>query len=95
MSKFNPATHPKYAAQSLQSCSSLCNPMDDSPPGSSVTGFSKQEYWSGLPLPSPVYLPYPEVEPESPVSPALAGGFFITSTTIWSAHGTELLSGDS
>ena len=38
-------------------------------------GFSRQEYWSGLPLPSPGYLPYPGIEP---VSPALAGGFSIT-----------------
>ena len=38
MSNLNPATHPKCAAQSLESCLSLCNPMDDSPPGSSVTG---------------------------------------------------------
>ena len=30
-----------------------CNPMDFSPPGSSVHDFPKQEYWSGLPLPSP------------------------------------------
>ena len=58
-------------------------------------GFSRQEYWTGLPLPSPVYPPYPEAEPESPVPPALAGGFFTTSTTIPSAHGTELLPGDS
>ena len=41
------------AAKSLQSCPTLCNPMDSSPPGSSVMGFSKQEYWSGLPCPSP------------------------------------------
>ena len=38
MSNLNPATHPKCAAQSLESCLSLRNPMDDSPPGSSVTG---------------------------------------------------------
>ena len=31
----------------------LCDPIDCSPPGSSV-GFSRQEYWSGLPFPSPV-----------------------------------------
>ena len=35
--------------------------------------FSRQEYWSGLPFPSPGDLPTPGVEP---VSPALAGGFF-------------------
>ena len=36
-----------------QSCPTLCDPMDRSLPGSSVHGFSRQEYWSGLPLPSP------------------------------------------
>ena len=41
------------AAKSLQSCPTLCNPIDGSPPGSPVLGFSRQEYWSGVPLPSP------------------------------------------
>ena len=36
-------------------------------------GFPRQEYWSGLPFPSPGDLPDPGIEP---VSPALAGGFF-------------------
>ena len=34
-------------------------------------GFSRQEFWSGLPFPSPGNLPDPETEPRSPVSPAL------------------------
>ena len=38
-----------------QSCPTLCGPMDCSPPGSSVPGFSRQEYWSGLPFPSPMW----------------------------------------
>ena len=37
--------------------------------------FCRQEYWSGLPLPSPGDLPDPEMKAVSPVSPALAGGF--------------------
>ena len=37
--------------------------------------FSRQEYWSGLPLPSPGNLPDPGMEP---VTPALAGGLFTT-----------------
>ena len=41
-------------------------------------GFSRQEYWSGLPCPSSGDLPYPGIETMSPVSPALAGGFFTT-----------------
>ena len=45
------------ATKSLQSYPALCNPMDDSSPGSSVHGFSRQEYWSGLPCPSPRDLP--------------------------------------
>ena len=38
-------------------------------------GFSRQEYWSGLLLPTPEDLPNPEIEP---VPPALTGGFFTT-----------------
>ena len=41
--------------QSLQSCPTLCDPIDGSPPGSPVLGFSRQEHWSGLPFPSPVH----------------------------------------
>ena len=37
-----------------------------------------QEYWSTLPFPSPGDLSDPGIEPESPVSPALAGRFFTT-----------------
>ena len=39
-------------------------------------GFSRQEYWGGLPGPPPGDLPHPGMEPAPPVSPALAGGFF-------------------
>ena len=30
-----------------QSCPTLCDPMDSSPPGSSIQGFSRQDYWGG------------------------------------------------
>ena len=44
-------------------------------------GFSRQEYWSRLPHPPvPEDLPKPRIEPTSLLSPALAGGFFTTST---------------
>ena len=50
-----------------QSCLTLCNPMNCSPPGSSVNGgFSKQEHWSGLPCPLPGYLAKQGIEPRSP-----------------------------
>ena len=53
-------------------------------PGSSVHwGFNKQEYWSELPCPPPGDLPHPEIKPASLMSPALAGGFFTTSTTFY------------
>ena len=48
------------------SCLTLCDPMDCSPPGSTSMGFSRQEYWSGLPLASPGDLPDPGTEPRSP-----------------------------
>ena len=47
-------------------------------------GFSRQEYWSGLPFPSPGDLPNCGTEPSSLMSPALAGRFFATSA-IWEA----------
>ena len=48
-------------------------------------GFSRQEYWSGLPCPPPGDLPNPGIESESLIAPALTGGFFTTST-IWQAQ---------
>ena len=40
-----------------QSCLTLCDPIDCSPPGSSVHGILQQEYWSGLPCPPPEDFP--------------------------------------
>ena len=45
------------AAKSLQLCPTLCDPIDGSPPGSPILGFSRQEHWSGLPFPSPTDFP--------------------------------------
>ena len=42
-------------------------------------GFSRQEYWSRLPFPSPGDLPDPGLKPTSLVSPALSGKLFTTS----------------
>ena len=47
-------------------------------------GFSRQEYWSGSPFPSPGELPNPGIKPMSLMCPALAGGFFTTKAT-WEA----------
>ena len=48
-------------------------------------GFSRQEYWNGLLCPPPGDPHDPGIKPRSPVSPALRGGFFTTSTT-WEAQ---------
>ena len=48
-------------------------------------GFSRKEYWSGLPFCPPGDRPDTGIEPMSPVSPTLAGGFSATSTT-WEAR---------
>ena len=53
----------------LQSCPTLCNPMDYSPPGSSVSGILQVEYWSGLPCPSLGDLSDPGIEPRSSALP--------------------------
>ena len=64
-----------------QLCSTLWGPMDCNSPGPLFMEFSRQEYWSGLLFPTPGDLPDQGIEPGSP---ALADGFFITSTT-WEA----------
>ena len=64
-------------------------PPDSSPPDSSFHGilqarirvsmeFSRQEYWSGLPFPTPGDLPDSGIKPMSPVLPVSAGVFFTT-----------------
>ena len=50
-----------------QLCPTLCNLTDYSPSGPPLSmGFSRQEYWSGLPFPSPGDPPDPGTEPRSP-----------------------------
>ena len=43
------------AAKWLQSCLTLCDPIEGSPPGSAIPGILQQEHWSWLPFPSPVH----------------------------------------
>ena len=71
-------------AKLLRLCPSLRDPMNHGPPGSSVHGISRQEYWRGLSRPPPGELPNPGIESTSPLSPALASEFFTTSAT-WKA----------
>ena len=71
-------------AKLLQLCLTLCGPMTTAHQSPLSVGFSWQEYWSGLTCLSPGDLPDPEIEPASPLSPALAGGLFTTSAT-WEA----------
>ena len=63
-------------AKSPQLYPTLCDSMDAHPPGFSVRGFSRQEYWSELSCPPPGDLPDPGIKPASLVSPPLASGFF-------------------
>ena len=66
------------SARRVWSYPTLCHSMTVALQASLSMGFPRQEYWSGLPFLSPADLPDPGIEPESPKSPALAGGFFTT-----------------
>ena len=60
-----------------KSCPALCNSVDCVAHQAPLPmGFFRQEYWSGLPFPSPRDLLDPGIKP---LSPALAGGFFLFS----------------
>ena len=63
----------------VRSVMSDCDPMDYSLLDSILSmGFSRQEYWNGLPFPPSGDLPNPGIKPVSLESPALAGRFFTT-----------------
>ena len=57
-----------------QSCSTLCHPCKIP----QAIGFSRKDYWSGLPLPPPGDLPNPGIKLVFLLSPALVGRFFTT-----------------
>ena len=59
-------------AKSLLSCLTLCDPIDGSPPGSSVHGILQARRPSGLPCPPPGDLPYPGIKPRSPALQAIS-----------------------
>ena len=70
----------------LVTVSDSCDPMDCSLPGSSQSmGFSRQEYWSGLPFPSPGDLPNPGIELGSPALQAysLPTELWGSPTLVW------------
>ena len=69
----------------FQSCLTLCDLWTVACQAPLSLEFPRQEYWRGLPFPSPGDLPDPGIEPGSLKSPALSGVFFATSTT-WEAR---------
>ena len=67
-------------AKSLQQCLTLYDPVDPCQASLSM-GFSRQEYWSGLPCPPPGDLPDPGIKPLSLMSAAVGGRFSTTNAT--------------
>ena len=65
----------------LQSCLTLCDPMDCSPPGSSVHGILQARILEWVAISLSKRSPDPGIKPTSLMSPALAGRFFTTSAT--------------
>ena len=59
-----------YACLVAQSCLTM-DPLSCNPPGFLSMGFSRQEYWSGMPFFPSGYLSHPGIEPMSPLLPAL------------------------
>ena len=80
-----PSTAAAAAAKSLQSCPTLCNPIDGSPPGSPVPGILQARTQQWVAMPSSRGASQPRDRIHISASPALAGGFFTTSAT-WEAH---------
>ena len=64
--KFILSVDPESETEVAQLCLTICEPMDCSLQAPPSMGFSRQEYWSGLPFPSPRYLPEPGMNPHLP-----------------------------
>ena len=71
-------THISVTCSVVKSCLTLCDSTDYNDQALPCMGFPRQEYWSGLPFPSPEDLHDPGIKPWSP---ALAGRFFFFLTT--------------
>ena len=56
----------KSESEVAQSCPNLCDPWTVAHQAPPSMGYSRQEYWSGLPFPSPGDLPDPQIKPRSP-----------------------------
>ena len=77
-------------AQLLQSRLTLCKPKDHSAPSPLFMGFSRQEYWSGLPCSPSGNRPYPGTEPESPALQAGSSLLSHQGSPIYNATRTML-----
>ena len=73
-----------HGAQSLNHVQLFVAPWTIAHQAPLSVAYFRQEYWIGLPFPSPGDLPDSGIEPASLTSPALAGGFFTISAT-WEA----------
>ena len=91
MSFYDWLYHVCMSAKLLQSCPTLCKPMDYSPPlwAPLSMEFSRQKYWSGLLCPLPGDLYGPRIKPVSLMSPALTDRFFTPSAT-WETQNLEI-----
>ena len=77
VTKLKLATHPFMRAQLLSHVWLFATPWIIAHQAALCPwDFSRQEYWTGFPFPSPGDLPNPGIEPTSPTAPALAFGFF-------------------
>ena len=77
-------------AKLLQLCSTLCNLMDYSPPGSSVHELLQARILELVAMPSLGHLHDPDVEPASTASSALADKFFTTSADLCDRNSGKL-----
>ena len=75
--------HTGCACVHAQSCLTLQTPWTLACQAPLSIGFSRKEYWSGLPFPNPEDLPDPGIKPASLTSPILAGNFY--HCAIWEA----------
>ena len=86
----------RWSCSAVQSCVTLCDPMDQSPPGCSVCGISQASILEWIAISSSRGSSRPRDWPTSPASPALPGRFFITELpgeALWMKSSTKTIQG--
>ena len=87
----NPNFYTAAAAKSLQSCPTLCNPIDGSPPGSAIPGIlqARTPEWVAISFPNNFYTTFPQISNVTLAFTTISQKYFLNQLSMWLAPATS------